>query len=50
MEQSITKEENGQNLTIFKMDVTIVCLDVKGRPTRIPEELRNRFNDYLKEK
>lgn len=38
-----------QNSTAFKMDVTLVCLDVKGKPMRMPEELRNKFNDYLEE-
>lgn len=40
---------NCQNSTVFSMDVTLVCIDLKGKPTRIPEELRNKFNDYLLE-
>lgn len=42
MEQVIT---NDQNIAAFKMDVTIVCIDKNGRPTRIPDELRNKFNE-----
>lgn len=38
-----------QNSVVFLMDVTLVCIDAKGKPTRIPEILRTKFNDYLKE-
>lgn len=38
-----------QNIDVFSMDVTVVCIDMSGKPTRIPEELRQKFNDYLKE-
>lgn len=48
MEQIITLDKNGQKNTVFKMDVTLVCIDMQGKPTRIPEELRLKFNDYLK--
>lgn len=34
-----------QNSTAFKMDVTLVCIDKNGKPTRIPDELRNKFNE-----
>ncbi len=36
-----------QNKTAFKMDVTLVCIDKKGKPTRIPEALREKFKDYF---
>lgn len=48
MEQIITFANKGQNNTVFKMDVTLVCIDMQGKPTKIPEELRIKFNDYLK--
>ncbi len=38
-----------QNKAVFKMDVTIVCIDKNGKPTRIPERLRGKFKDYMKE-
>lgn len=36
-----------QNKVVFMMDVTIVCIDAQGKPTRAPQELRDRFQDYL---
>lgn len=36
-----------QNSVAFKMDVTLVCIDMAGKPVRIPEELRKPFTDYL---
>ena len=47
MEQAITMDNNGQNIDVFKMDVTIVCIDKGGKPARIPEDLRDKFKDYL---
>lgn len=38
---------NCQNNTVFTMDVTLVCIDSKGKPVRIPEGLRDKFKDYL---
>ena len=38
-----------QNKAVFSMDVTIVCLDMKGKPVKIPESLRSKFQDYLEE-
>jgi acyl-CoA thioester hydrolase len=38
-----------QNKAVFKMDVTIVCIDKKGKPTRIPDALREKFKDYIKD-
>lgn len=43
MEQVITC----QDYDVFKMDVTIVCVDTSGRPERIPDELRKKFTDYI---
>ena len=36
-----------QNSPVFKMDVTIVCVDKDGKPVRTPEKLRQKFADYL---
>ncbi len=36
-----------QNNTVFTMDVTLVCIDLQGKPVRIPEELINKLKDYL---
>lgn len=49
MEQIISSEEMGQNKAIFEMDVTLVCINAQGKPVRIPEDLRNKFNVYLQE-
>lgn len=38
-----------QNKTAFKMDVTVVCINKEGKPTRIPEELREKFKEYMKD-
>ena len=44
MKQTITC----QNSVVFFMDVTLVCIDMQGKPARIPEILRTQFNEYLK--
>ena len=44
---TMAQEITCQNMAVFKMDVTIVCIDIEGKPTRIPDELRNKFSDYL---
>lgn len=31
---------------VFTMDVTVVCMGEQGKPTRIPDELREKFSDY----
>ena len=36
-----------QNSPVFKMDVTVVCVDQSGKPSRAPEDLRNNFTEYL---
>ncbi|NQZ14212.1 MAG: YbgC/FadM family acyl-CoA thioesterase [Alphaproteobacteria bacterium] len=36
-----------QNSPVFKMDVSIVCVDRNGKPTRAPEGLREKFADYM---
>lgn len=38
-----------QNNTVFTMDITIVCVDLEGKPVRIPEALREKFTDYVEE-
>lgn len=38
-----------QNLAVFKMDITIVCVNKDGRPIKIPNDLRDKFTDYLLE-
>ncbi len=45
MEQTITC----QNSVVFSMDITLVCMDLVGKPIRMPDVLRQKFNDYLKE-
>lgn len=35
-----------QNKVVFSMDITLVCMDAKGKPTRIPDVLRDAFEDY----
>ena len=45
MEQSIMC----QNSVVFFMNITIVCMDMAGKPTRIPEALRDKFKNYLEE-
>ena len=50
MRQVVSKSgDKSQNSVTFFMDVTLVCVDMKGRPTRIPDVLRQPFNKYLKE-
>lgn len=36
-----------QNSPVFKMDVSVVCVDTEGKPTRAPEGLREKFSEYL---
>lgn len=36
-----------QNSPVFKMDVTVVCVDQNGKPTKAPEGLREQFADYM---
>ena len=41
-----------QNIAVFSMDVTLVCVDmaggdVMGKPVRTPQKLRDKFKDYL---
>lgn len=38
-----------QNSVVFKMDITLVCMDLGGKPMRVPDKLRTAFQDYLKE-
>ncbi len=47
MTQEITLDKEDQNIAAFKMDVTVVCIDKAGKPTRIPEELREKFKEYM---
>lgn len=49
MKQVIYTEKGGQNIAVFSMDITLVCIDEQGKPTRIPADLREKFNDYLNE-
>lgn len=39
-----------QNMVVFTMDITLVCIDMQGKPIRIPEALRQKFEDYLEER
>ena len=36
-----------QNSAVFKMDITIVCVNKDGKPIKSPEELRKKFSEYL---
>jgi len=36
-----------QNIAVFSMDVTLVCVDINGKPVRTPQKLRDKFKDYL---
>lgn len=36
-----------QNSPVFKMDITIVCIGLNGKPTRAPEGLREKFDSYM---
>jgi len=38
-----------QNKVVFTMDITLVCMNPEGKPTRIPDALRNKFDDYKSE-
>jgi len=49
MRQIVTRQNKAVSSPVFSMDVTIVCLDIKGKPVRIPDALRNTFKDYLEE-
>ncbi len=35
-----------QDSMLFSMTVTLVCIDLAGRPVRIPESIRSKFADY----
>ncbi len=45
MKQSI----NDQDSAVFSMDITIVCVDLSGKPVRIPAKLREKFLEYKTE-
>ena len=49
MQQVITsKNQNTASISpVFSMNVTIVCLDRLGKPVRIPDDIRQIFDDYL---
>ena len=36
-----------QNKVAFTMDITLVCMSREGKPARIPDVLRDKFNDYI---
>jgi len=42
MSQSIYRHDK----VVFTMDITLVCMDSRGKPVRIPNEIRNKFDDY----
>ncbi len=46
MNQSIFE----QNSPVFNMEVTLVCVDARGKPVKIPDELHSKFKDYIEEK
>ena len=49
MKQVIFHDDDGQNKAVFSMDVTLICINAQGKPSRVPEDLRNKFSVYLKE-
>ena len=38
-----------QNSVVFTMDITIVCVDMSGKPVKIPEALRAKFDEFKEE-
>ena len=42
MAQSIKRHDKA----VFTMDITIVCMDKSGKPVKIPQELRDKFEEY----
>lgn len=42
MEQVIKRHDKA----VFAMDITIVCMDKSGKPVKIPQELRDKFEEY----
>lgn len=38
-----------QNKVAFTMDITLVCMSPEGKPTRIPDALRNKFDEFKTE-
>lgn len=36
-----------QDSVLFSMAVTVVCIDKKGKPVRLPDKIRARFDDYI---
>jgi len=45
----INNDTDDHKNSAFKMDVTVVCIDKQGKPTRIPDILRDKFKEYMKE-
>jgi len=35
-----------QNKVAFRMDITLVCMSPEGKPARIPDALRNKFDEF----
>ncbi len=42
MEQSIFCQDS----MLFSMTVTVVCVDKKGKPVRVPEMIREKFKEF----
>lgn len=38
-----------QDSMLFSMAVTVVCIDIGGKPIRLPDDLRQKFEPYIKE-
>ena len=36
-----------QSSPVFKMDITIVCVNAAGKPIKTPEGLREKFSNYF---
>ncbi|MBI2233784.1 MAG: tol-pal system-associated acyl-CoA thioesterase [Micavibrio aeruginosavorus] len=43
MNQAIFRHDS----LLFSMDITLVCINIEGKPVRLSEELKSRLNDYI---
>lgn len=43
MNQAIFRHDS----LLFSMDITLVCINIEGKPVRLSEELKSWLNDYI---
>lgn len=43
MNQAIFRHDS----LLFSMDITLVCINIEGKPVRLSEELKSRLNNYI---